>query len=522
MKLQLITMTPEEKFSQDVWAVLQKIKEHELYFGSKNAPSLFTYSTPDWIDEKIIEHQILSRLEEWGAIRDLKLEDGQSSIRFYIVQPKFDEIYRLYRGRNDNQEDNEDGGEDDCFTYDGGISSPYENTNLELFILKKILLEHKGRDDCGFYAKELSFNNNSLEEICRVINKLIEDKILYLSANTRPEGFEKKGAEGIKDKQGFINWKLVEKLDKNPQEMEKEMCCVIFDTDVVEEVKLKGRIDVAVEEFMNDKVYIPTGRMMDKADVDKMVTRIEQEQDNEKRRVLSLALKPKAISHPYLKQREIVIDEIIKDNLGELVVPLNNFRDVQVDVLKTLLALEKENLLRIKGLESNPMYDDKGEFIGEWAAKDNPRAKIQILGGHTRKQGPMPAIQDKYIISVKDREIWVNDYLIARPHATGYNLEFFDYVRHQLQNTKIELETISNKSGFMDLKNELKGRRFIKILNALGFKGEVKKAFFYKVGPYTCYYRGDKITKEDLEEAGVKIPLFLKELEVSHAKNCPE
>ena len=119
------------------------------------------------------------------------------------------------------QDDEYENDDDDAFSYDGGISSSYENTDLELFILKKILLEHKRRDDCGFFAKEFSFNNNSLEEICRTINKLIEDKILYLSANSRPERFENK--EGIEDKRGFINWKMVERMDKNPQATSEQL-----------------------------------------------------------------------------------------------------------------------------------------------------------------------------------------------------------------------------------------------------------------------------------------------------------
>lgn len=127
----------------------------------------------------------------------------------------------------------------------------------------------------------------------------------------------------------------------------------------------------------------------------------------------------------------------------------------------------------------------------------------------------------KFVISVKDREIWVNEYLIGKPHAVGSNLEFFEYVQRQSPNTKIERNKLPD-SGGLSLKREVKSKSFIKILNELGFKDEILKAFFYKRSKDTLIYRGDKITKKDLEKAGGKILLFLKELELAHIKNSPE
>jgi|GEM_PF-3594791 len=109
---------------------------------------------------------------------------------------------------SESEQEQEIDEEEDCFSYDDGITTPYENSDSELFILKTILLYHKQRDDAGFLAKELSYDNDSIEEICKVINRLIEDKILYLSANTRPERLDEKGIEGIEAKSGFINWEL--------------------------------------------------------------------------------------------------------------------------------------------------------------------------------------------------------------------------------------------------------------------------------------------------------------------------
>lgn len=291
-----------------------------------------------------------------------------------IIKGKINQIGNLTDQDNGREDQDED--EEDVFSYDGGISSLYENTELELFILKKILLEYKRRDDAGFMAKELSFNNNSLMEICRVINRMMEDKILYLSANTRPErfdavpGFEDK--EGIEAKDGFINWKLAERLDKNPQELDVDDGCVIFDIDVIDEVKLKGRIDIAIEEFMNDQIYDEFGYLVNKDCIS--------------------GSSSKNITYPYVKQREIVIEEFLAKNneKDEMVFQLNYSKDKKVEVLKTLLALEKENLLRIKELGGNPMFDEKGNFLGKWSTKDNPFAKVQPLKPYSKKQEPIP------------------------------------------------------------------------------------------------------------------------------------
>jgi uncharacterized membrane protein len=120
-------------------------------------------------------------------------------------------------------------------------------------------------------------------------------------------------------------------------------------------------------------------------------------------------------------------------------------------------------------------------------------------------------------IQVKDRYIWINNYLLSKPHAVGTNFEFFDFIRRQPPNEKITKQKMPDS-----LKKEVGSKRFAKLLNELGFKDEILKAFFPKRGKNMVAYRGDKITKKDLEKAGIKIPLFLKELELAHIKNSPK
>lgn len=147
--------------------------------------------------------------------------------------------------------------------------------------------------------------------------------------------------------------------------------------------------------------------------------------------------------------------------------------------------------------------------------------KEEALRQNNTLKSTADSTPEVFEISVKDREVWVNDYLISRPHAVGENLEFFEYVRSKSANTKIEWTAIPDNVGYEMLKQAIKNRRFVKILNALGFKGEITKAFFYKVGTKCLYYRGDRVNKQDLKTIGVKISVFLKELELAHTKLVP-
>lgn len=123
----------------------------------------------------------------------------------------------------------------------------------------------------------------------------------------------------------------------------------------------------------------------------------------------------------------------------------------------------------------------------------------------------------EFLLTVKDREIRINNYLIAKPHAVGDNLEFFEHIRKQPADKQIKRKGLDAY-----LQEQLGSKRFFKILNALGFKGEIKKAFFYKVDADTLCYRGDKLTSQQLEKAGVNTKLFIKELEVADAKYNPD
>lgn len=123
---------------------------------------------------------------------------------------------------------------------------------------------------------------------------------------------------------------------------------------------------------------------------------------------------------------------------------------------------------------------------------------------------------DKYEISIKDRELWINNtYLLSKPFAVGSNFEFFLYL---FENTDKEINEADLPIG---IRKEINGKRFHKILNALGFKGEILKAFFPKRGNDKLIFK-KRVTGEEILERGIDKDIFLKELDLAHAKNSPK
>jgi len=99
-------MTPEEKFKKEVRFVLRQIKEKQLYTPKEKPIEYFVdYSRSSRLPiSPDKEELIIGKLEEWGTIkiqrreRDESLNDISFCESFYleILQPKFDELYRLY------------------------------------------------------------------------------------------------------------------------------------------------------------------------------------------------------------------------------------------------------------------------------------------------------------------------------------------------------------------------------------------------------------------------------------------
>lgn len=164
------------------------------------------------------------------------------------------------------------------------------------------------------------------------------------------------------------------------------------------------------------------------------------------------------------------------------------------------------NILQPKFEELYKSYGDSAEI--------RKRAIVEIFFDET-EQKDQPKQENIYKISVKDREIWVNDYIIGKPHAVGKNFELFDYANNH------QGEQIKKSALPPILQAELKEKTFTKILYELGFKGEILKAFFQKRSKASfCFYA--EVTIDDLQKKGVNIKKFLKELKISNLQNSPE
>lgn len=103
-------MTPEKKFNQDVWYVLQEIKKKSLYGADNKSVSyeINFYVIASGCPSGKEEIAILEKLQQWQAIKitdkkdildDCGLESGATYF-LKILQPKFNEIYRRYEKLN--------------------------------------------------------------------------------------------------------------------------------------------------------------------------------------------------------------------------------------------------------------------------------------------------------------------------------------------------------------------------------------------------------------------------------------
>ena len=187
-------------------------------------------------------------------------------------------------------------------------------------------------------------------------------------------------------------------------------------------------------------------------------------------------------------------------------------------------ALEER---KINSLFSEKDLDNDDVFEYEIAIKDLPKIKKKIkelnlleissdkISNQSLGLEKIPTdnakLSDKYEITLKDREIWINNYLISKPHSIGSNMEFFRYL-FENPNKLIKRSELPEY-----VIKEIGTKKFSKMLNGLGFVGEILKAFFPKSGKTSmCFIPA--IYRKDFEKRGVDETIFLKELDLAHSK----
>jgi len=111
-------MTPEEKFEQETWRLLQKIKEKSLFCGSEEV--LWKQSNSDSFDFENGEDTILKNLEKSKAISleksywvSAKFDPDEMSthvLHINIKKAAFDKIYKEYENKFKHKVDKSDNG----------------------------------------------------------------------------------------------------------------------------------------------------------------------------------------------------------------------------------------------------------------------------------------------------------------------------------------------------------------------------------------------------------------------------
>lgn len=102
-----MSMTPEEKVNRDIWNVLQKIKKEYLLAGDEPIEYRLTNVVGVGITPRDTEVKVLYKLGRDKAIRIIESQTNwRGSLGYFtiqIIQPKFSEVYDLYRKACDLQ-----------------------------------------------------------------------------------------------------------------------------------------------------------------------------------------------------------------------------------------------------------------------------------------------------------------------------------------------------------------------------------------------------------------------------------
>ena len=474
-------MTPEEKFNQEIWWILQEIRKEQLSTpkGEKvefslRKPPKYSRKTDDSLPSDEAQRKLLHKLKEWKALglkptgffMDDNIFAPPTAYLLTIRQSKFDELYRLYESGSSYSESKNASPETktsqsiikpksleliareignletgtnlidfltDCgidknlieypqtkwrmvydvfitlaaspnpknqeilfkiieeashplmhngdeeiaktyedkfnklLKYDGFTLKNYkvkkinrevrQDDDLDLYLKKKILVEN-WRDDLPHPITELSFNNNTIEQICYSLWDLFVADIISFGANTTPEDILIETDPRFHQEIAF-NWNLIRDLDNNPHKVEADDG---FDIEILDEKRLRKDVDEEISEFIANKV-----------NPEKIEAVKEFYPDTKHLETPSYL---RGVSHNYYaykKQKQILLNHIANlYNQFEneiLAIKFNEIEDPNINVLRTMLALEKEGFFTIKELSNDKQ---------EWTDKDNVFIKAKL------------------------------------------------------------------------------------------------------------------------------------------------
>ena len=116
------------------------------------------------------------------------------------------------------------------------------------------------------------------------------------------------------------------------------------------------------------------------------------------------------------------------------------------------------------------------------------------------------SLTDAVSIEICDREILIGGALLSKPHSTGRNMDFFEYV---FRNPNKLLK----RADFPEtIKKHLGAKPTTKILNELGFRGAILVAFFPKRSMKSGIMFRNHVTPKELEGSGISMETVVGEI----------
>lgn len=331
-----------------------------------SGPSLVEFLTECGVDERLIVYPNT----KWRMIYAVLLTLSNSrnpkdhEVLFRVIEESVHPL--MHRGDEELAKKYEDKF-NRLLSYDGfslrngkikrNIKEREHDSDLDLYIKKKILVE-AWRDDLPHPLQELSFNQNTLEQICYSLWDLFSIETISLGVNTTPEKLLIE-ADPRFHQEIVFNWDLVRDLDNNPHKIENEYG---FDIELLNRERLDEDVNEEIAEFVSNMAATQNDDMVENTELDAKLLKIP-----------SYIRGTANNYYSYKKQRKILLEFIAKlykrfEN-EIIVIKFKDIKDTNINVLRTLLALESEQFFDISELRNNKK---------RWTDEDDIYAKIQV------------------------------------------------------------------------------------------------------------------------------------------------
>jgi hypothetical protein len=114
-------------------------------------------------------------------------------------------------------------------------------------------------------------------------------------------------------------------------------------------------------------------------------------------------------------------------------------------------------------------------------------------------------------LHIIDRSVFINSYLISKPHAVGLNFEFISYIVGQGAGSKIEYKNLPH--NLADDINKKTDKRFIKLLSDLNFTGVIRDLYFSEIKDDSLVFHGSLVNKKSAMKRNLIIKDIVSELD---------